>query len=100
MAPDEQDEVDRAWLLARSKGEHVEHPDPERAASYVRLEQALAALEPPRPGAGWQGRVLAAITPWGRFKAWARAAWARAWRWALGRRGGSPLGRGAGGRCT
>lgn len=57
----DEDERDEAWLLARARGESAEHPDPARAASYERLEKALADLETPGPGGGWQAKVLAKI---------------------------------------
>ncbi|HEU4412028.1 MAG TPA: hypothetical protein VFS43_42700 [Polyangiaceae bacterium] len=56
-----EDERDAAWLAARARGEAAEHPDPARAAAYVRLERALAVLEAPASGEGWQAKVLAAI---------------------------------------
>ncbi|HEU4534567.1 MAG TPA: hypothetical protein VFS00_10635 [Polyangiaceae bacterium] len=57
----EEDERDEAWLLARARGEAAEHPDPERAAAYLRLEKAIAGLELPKAPPGWQAGVLAAI---------------------------------------
>jgi hypothetical protein len=62
LSPEErQEQEDVAWLLARARGEAVEHPDPARAAAYARLERSLAALEAPRPSEGWQDAVLGAI---------------------------------------
>ncbi|HEU4412029.1 MAG TPA: hypothetical protein VFS43_42705 [Polyangiaceae bacterium] len=62
MTADEcRDHEDIAWLAARSRGEAAEHPDPARAAAYVRLEQALAALPLPASGRAWQAEVFAAI---------------------------------------
>jgi hypothetical protein len=55
------DDEDIAWLAARARGEAAEHPDPARAAAYVRLEQALAALPLPTSGRAWQAEVFAAI---------------------------------------
>lgn len=55
------DERDEAWLLARARGESVEPLEPQRVASYERLEQALRALPAPQAGEGWQAKVLAAL---------------------------------------
>jgi hypothetical protein len=55
------DGLDEAWLLARARGEPFEHPDPERAAAYVRLEQALAELPLSKAPEGWKAKVLDAI---------------------------------------
>jgi hypothetical protein len=53
--------VDEAWLFARAKGSPEAHPDPERGASYVRLEQALGALPLRTPPGSWQDDVRRAI---------------------------------------
>lgn len=53
--------LDEAWLLARARGEPFEHPDPERAAAYLRLEQALAELPLSKAPEGWEAKVLEAI---------------------------------------
>lgn len=58
---DLEDDRDMRWLLARARGEEVPPPDPERAASYARLEGALKALPLANAPNGWQRRVLAAI---------------------------------------
>lgn len=55
------DATDEDWLLTRARGEHAEHPDPARAASYERLEGALAKVPPPAPPDGWQDGVWAEI---------------------------------------
>lgn len=47
------EEIDAEWLMARARGEHYPHPDPERAASYERLEQALRELPFPKRE-GWE----------------------------------------------
>jgi hypothetical protein len=52
---------DVAWLLARMRGEPATHLDPERAASYLRLEAALRALPVPTATPGWQEKVLEAL---------------------------------------
>lgn len=53
--------TDEAWLLARSKGEAAEHPDPTRVASYEGLERALGELPPESPDHDWQAAVWAKI---------------------------------------
>lgn len=60
-AVDLEDARDYRWLLARARGEDVQHPDPERATAYSRLEEALGALPVQNTPVGWQRRVLAAI---------------------------------------
>lgn len=55
------DARDEAWLLARERGEAVEHPDPARARAYERLAAALGALPRPVAPVGWRRRVWAAI---------------------------------------
>jgi hypothetical protein len=55
------DARDEAWLLARERGEAVEHPDPARAHAYERLAAALSALPMPVAPVGWRRRVWASI---------------------------------------
>jgi hypothetical protein len=64
--------ADEAWLLARARGESIEHPDPEHAAGYARLEDAIRSLPGREPPPGWREKVLAQIPP----DTW----WRRLWR--------------------
>ncbi len=76
-----EDRADEAWLLARERGESTEHPDPSRAAGYVRMEDAFRSLPGREPPPGWEEKVLAQIPPdtwwrrlWFRFSRWVRRA--------------------------
>jgi hypothetical protein len=55
------DAFDAAWLASAPKGQRAPHPDPERGEAYERLEGDLAGARLPKPRAGWEGRVLAAV---------------------------------------
>jgi len=55
------DPRDHLWLLARERGEDVDHVPAATRAGYHQLERLLAALPDPAPPTGWKARVLGAL---------------------------------------
>ncbi len=61
--PRDEDRDDVAWLLEQQQGSSAPHPDPERGAAYLRLQDELRNLPPVAPPPGLVERLVASLPP-------------------------------------